>query len=83
MKKLITELPTLTASKKEEELMVYLSAANEAVGVVLLVERHGRQALIHYVSSTLQGAKINYPSMEKLVLALVHAEPPMGTNLGQ
>ncbi|GJY51082.1 reverse transcriptase domain-containing protein [Tanacetum coccineum] len=30
MKKLIMELPTLTAPKTEEELMVYLSAANEA-----------------------------------------------------
>ncbi|GJR28291.1 reverse transcriptase domain-containing protein [Tanacetum coccineum] len=78
MKKLITELPTLTASKKEEELMVYLSAANEAVGVVLLVERHGRQAPIHYVSSTQQGAEINYPSTEKLVLALVHAARRLG-----
>ncbi|GKB14828.1 reverse transcriptase domain-containing protein [Tanacetum coccineum] len=39
MKKLIAKLPTLTAPKKEEELMVYLSAANEAVSVVLLVER--------------------------------------------
>ncbi|GJW68588.1 reverse transcriptase domain-containing protein [Tanacetum coccineum] len=73
MKKLITELPTLTAPKKEVELMVYLSTANEAVSAVLLVERHGRQATIHYVSRTLQGAEINYPPMEKLVLALVHA----------
>ncbi|GJS24795.1 reverse transcriptase domain-containing protein [Tanacetum coccineum] len=39
MKKLIAELPTLTAPKKEEELMVYLSAANKAVSAVLLVER--------------------------------------------
>ncbi|GJZ45464.1 reverse transcriptase domain-containing protein [Tanacetum coccineum] len=31
MKKLIAELPTLTTPKKEEELMVYLSAANKAV----------------------------------------------------
>ncbi|GJR07600.1 reverse transcriptase domain-containing protein [Tanacetum coccineum] len=69
MKKLIAELPTLTALKKGEELMVYLSAANEAVSAVLLVERDGRQALIHYVSKTLQGAEINYPPMEKLVLA--------------
>nr|GEW35758.1 hypothetical protein [Tanacetum cinerariifolium] len=30
MKKLITKLPTLTAPRKEEELMVYLSAVNEA-----------------------------------------------------
>ncbi|GJX70757.1 reverse transcriptase domain-containing protein [Tanacetum coccineum] len=73
MKKLIAELPTLTAPKKEEELMVYLSAANEAVSAALLVERDRRQTLIHYVSRTLQDAEINYPSMEKLALALVHA----------
>nr|GEV22923.1 reverse transcriptase domain-containing protein [Tanacetum cinerariifolium] len=72
MKKLIAQLPTLTAPKKEEELMVYLSAANEAVNVVLLVERDGRQTSIHYVIRMLQGAEINYPPMEKLALALVH-----------
>ncbi|GJW99145.1 reverse transcriptase domain-containing protein [Tanacetum coccineum] len=70
MKRLITELPTLTAPMKEEELMVYLSAANKVVIAVLLVERHGRQAPIHYVSRILQGAEINYLPMEKLVLAL-------------
>ncbi|GJZ16649.1 reverse transcriptase domain-containing protein [Tanacetum coccineum] len=48
MKKLITELPTLMAPRKEEERMVYLSTANEAFIAVLLVERHGRQAPIHY-----------------------------------
>ncbi|GJW18264.1 reverse transcriptase domain-containing protein [Tanacetum coccineum] len=73
MKKLIAELPTLTDPKKEEEFMVYLSATNKAVSAVLLVERKGRQTLIHYVSRTLQGAEINYPPMEKLALALVHA----------
>ncbi|GKE31094.1 reverse transcriptase domain-containing protein [Tanacetum coccineum] len=73
MKKLIAELPTLMAPEKEEELMVYLSAANEAVSVVLLVEREGRQAPIHYVSRTLQGAEINYPPIENLALALIHA----------
>ncbi|GKA22797.1 reverse transcriptase domain-containing protein [Tanacetum coccineum] len=58
MKKLIAELPTLMAPEKEEELMVYLSAANEAVSVVLLVEREGRQAPIHYVSRTLQDTMV-------------------------
>nr|GEV24413.1 hypothetical protein [Tanacetum cinerariifolium] len=72
MKKLIAELPTLTAPKKEEELMVYLSAANEAVSSVLLVERDGRQTSIHYVSRMLQGVKLIYPPMEMLALALVH-----------
>ncbi|GJT98259.1 reverse transcriptase domain-containing protein [Tanacetum coccineum] len=73
MNKLIAELPTLTDPMKDEELMVYLSATNEAVSVVLLAERKGRQVPIHYVSRVLQGAKINYPPMEKLTLALVHA----------
>ncbi|GJR45966.1 reverse transcriptase domain-containing protein [Tanacetum coccineum] len=73
MKKLIVELPTLTAIKKEKELMVYLSAANEAVSAVVLVERNRRQTSIHCISRTLQDAKINYPPMEKLALALVHA----------
>ncbi|GJR72491.1 reverse transcriptase domain-containing protein [Tanacetum coccineum] len=41
MKKLIAELPTLTAPMKDEELMVYLSEASEAVSAVLLVERNG------------------------------------------
>ncbi|GKA21796.1 reverse transcriptase domain-containing protein [Tanacetum coccineum] len=73
IKRLITKLPTLTTPKKEEELMVYLSVANERVSTVLLVEKQGRQAPIHYVSRTLQGAEINYLLMEKLVLALVYA----------
>ncbi|GJU48514.1 reverse transcriptase domain-containing protein, partial [Tanacetum coccineum] len=73
IKKLIAKLPTLTAQKKEEELMVYLSAANKEVSAILLVERHGGEAPIHYVSRMLQDAEINYPSMEKQVLALVHA----------
>ncbi|GKC87303.1 reverse transcriptase domain-containing protein [Tanacetum coccineum] len=73
MKKLIAKLPTLTAPKKEEELIVYLLAANEAVSAILLVERNGRQTPIHYVSRMLQGVEINYPPMEKLALALVHA----------
>ncbi|GJR48218.1 reverse transcriptase domain-containing protein [Tanacetum coccineum] len=73
MKRLIAELPTLTAPMKDEELMVYLLAANEAVNAVLLVERNERQMPIHYVSLSLQGAEVNYALMEKLALALVHA----------
>ncbi|GJY35687.1 reverse transcriptase domain-containing protein [Tanacetum coccineum] len=69
----LSELQMLTAPMEDEELMVYLSATNEAVSIVLLVERNERQILIHYVSRALQGAEINYHPMEKLSLALVHA----------
>ncbi|GJW40319.1 reverse transcriptase domain-containing protein [Tanacetum coccineum] len=67
------KLPTLTAPMKDDELMGYLSAVDEAVSVVLLVERKGRRMPIHYVSRSLQGTKINYAPMEKLALAQVHA----------
>ncbi|GJU46540.1 reverse transcriptase domain-containing protein [Tanacetum coccineum] len=73
MKKLVSELPTLTTPKKGETLMMYLAATNEAVSAVLLTKRDGRQMPIHYVSRSLQGAKTNYAPMEKLALALVHA----------
>ncbi|GKC75577.1 reverse transcriptase domain-containing protein [Tanacetum coccineum] len=76
MKKLIADLPTLTAPIKDEELMVYLSTANEVVSAVLLVERNGRQPSIHYVSRSLQGSEVNYAPLEKLALALVHAAKP-------
>ncbi|GJS12722.1 reverse transcriptase domain-containing protein [Tanacetum coccineum] len=58
IKKLIAEIPTLTTLMKDEELMVYLSAANEAVSVVLLVERNRRKIPIHYVSEAFQGHTI-------------------------
>ncbi|GKA12876.1 reverse transcriptase domain-containing protein [Tanacetum coccineum] len=61
----------LTAPMKGEELMVYLSATDEVVSVVLLVERRGRQMPIHYVSRSLQGVEVNYALMGKLALALV------------
>ncbi|GJY35548.1 reverse transcriptase domain-containing protein [Tanacetum coccineum] len=73
IKKLVSELPTLTTPKKGETLMMYLDATNKAVSAVLLTERDGRQMPIHYVSQSLQGAETNYAPIEKLSLALVHA----------
>ncbi|GJV34594.1 reverse transcriptase domain-containing protein [Tanacetum coccineum] len=73
MKKLIAELPTLTAPMKREELIMYLAAAREVVSAVLMTEREAKQMPVYFVSRALQGPEINYTSMEKLVLALVHA----------
>ncbi|GJR30683.1 reverse transcriptase domain-containing protein [Tanacetum coccineum] len=43
MKKLIAELPTLTAPRENEELIIYLAAAKEAISAVLMTDREGRQ----------------------------------------
>ncbi|GJX01942.1 reverse transcriptase domain-containing protein [Tanacetum coccineum] len=70
---LIAELPMLTAPKEKEELIVYLAAAKEEISAVLMTERNRKQMPIYFVSRALQGPKINYTSMEKLILALVSA----------
>ncbi|GJR47031.1 reverse transcriptase domain-containing protein [Tanacetum coccineum] len=73
MKQLIAELPMLTAPMEKEELIVYLTAAKETVSAVLMTEREAKQMPIYFVNRALRGPDINYTSMEKLVLALVHA----------
>ncbi|GJV08536.1 reverse transcriptase domain-containing protein [Tanacetum coccineum] len=73
MKQLIAELPMLVAPMEKEELIVYLAAAKETVSAVLMTEREAKQMPIYFVSRALRGPKVNYMSMEKLVLALVHA----------
>ncbi|GJS51748.1 reverse transcriptase domain-containing protein [Tanacetum coccineum] len=73
MKKLIAELPMLTAPKENEELIIYLAAAKEAISAVLMTEREGKQIPVYFVSRALRGPKINYNPMEKLVLALLSA----------
>ncbi|GJT62589.1 reverse transcriptase domain-containing protein [Tanacetum coccineum] len=73
MKKLIAELPILTAPMEKEELIVHLMAAREAVSAVLMTKREAKQMPIYFVSCALQGPEIIYTPMEKLVLDLVHA----------
>nr|GEW49948.1 reverse transcriptase domain-containing protein [Tanacetum cinerariifolium] len=73
MKQLIAKLPMLTEPKEEEELIMYLAAAKEAISAVLMTEKDGKQVPIYFVSCALQGPEINYTMMEKLILALVSA----------
>nr|GEV27805.1 reverse transcriptase domain-containing protein [Tanacetum cinerariifolium] len=73
MKKVIAELPMLTAPKEKEELIVYLAAAKEAINAVLMTKMNRKQMPIYFVSRVLQGLEINYTPMEKLIRALVSA----------
>nr|GEW39262.1 hypothetical protein [Tanacetum cinerariifolium] len=71
MKKFMEILPTLTAPIKGELLIMYLTASAKSISASLLAEREGRQVPIYFVSRVLQGAKINYLTLEKLMLTLV------------
>nr|XP_043614235.1 uncharacterized protein LOC122586293 [Erigeron canadensis] len=73
MKEYIANLPTLTTPEPKETLFVYLAASAECVSAVLIAERERQQIPIYFVSRVLQGAEVNYPGLEKLALALVHA----------
>ncbi|GJX63106.1 reverse transcriptase domain-containing protein [Tanacetum coccineum] len=72
MKKLIMDLPSLTPPWEKETLYAYLAVSVEAVSVVLLTDRKGRQCPVQYVSRTLNEAERNYAPMEKLALSLIH-----------
>ncbi|GJS53453.1 reverse transcriptase domain-containing protein [Tanacetum coccineum] len=69
----LQKLPTLTAPREHEELIIYLAAAKEAISAVLMTDREGRQIPVYFVSRTLRGPEVNYTPMEKLVLALLSA----------
>ncbi|GJZ67665.1 reverse transcriptase domain-containing protein [Tanacetum coccineum] len=73
MKRYIEKLPTLVAPKAGENLIVYLGASKECINAVLMAERGKDQRPIYFVSRVLHGAELNYPIMEKLVLALFYA----------
>ncbi|GKE76677.1 reverse transcriptase domain-containing protein, partial [Tanacetum coccineum] len=60
MKKLIAELPMLTAPKENEELIMYLAAVKKAISAVLMTERGGKQLQVYFVSRALRGPEINY-----------------------
>ncbi|GKE51744.1 reverse transcriptase domain-containing protein [Tanacetum coccineum] len=73
LKQHLSELPMLVAPKPKEELIVYLSASHGAISAVLMTERGMVQTPVYFVSRALQGLKLNYTPMEKLVLLLVFA----------
>nr|GEX46597.1 reverse transcriptase domain-containing protein [Tanacetum cinerariifolium] len=73
LKQHLSELPLLVAPKPKEELIVYLFASYGAISVVLMTERGMVQTPVYFVSRALQGPKLNYTPMEKLVLSLVFA----------
>nr|GEU39210.1 reverse transcriptase domain-containing protein [Tanacetum cinerariifolium] len=61
------------APKPKKELIVYMSASYGAISAALMTERGMVQMPVYFVSRALQGPKLNYTSMEKLVLSLVLA----------
>ncbi|GKE08944.1 reverse transcriptase domain-containing protein [Tanacetum coccineum] len=73
MKELLEALPTVTAPIKGETMIMYLTASEQSISAVLMAERGKKQVPMYFVSLTLHGAELEYPELEKLILALVYA----------
>ena len=72
MKEYLHHLPTLTSHRPGDKLYLYLSAADGAVSIALILKK-GVQMPVYYVSRVLRESETRYVQAEKLVLALIHA----------
>lgn len=54
-----------------ETFYLFISISSSAVSGVLVKKYQGKQNLIFYVSKSLDGKEIRYPTLEKLALAVV------------
>ncbi|XP_017237355.1 uncharacterized protein LOC108210538 [Daucus carota subsp. sativus] len=71
LKKFLASPPLLTTASPSEDLSVYLSASDNAVGAVLVKETDNGQQPIYYVSQILKEAETRYPPIQKTAFALV------------
>jgi hypothetical protein len=74
LKHALTSAPLLQPPYYNEDLFLYLVAADLTINIVLvqqvdLLEEH----IIYYLSQGLVGPELNYSHVEKLSLATVHA----------
>ena len=57
----------------DEVLFAYLAVASHAISFVLIREDSGIQRPVYYVSKSLHEVEVRYLSLEKAILAVVHA----------
>ncbi|GJR37301.1 reverse transcriptase domain-containing protein [Tanacetum coccineum] len=69
MKELLEALPIVTAPVNGETLIVYLAASKESISGVLMAERGKKKVPMYFVSRTVHGVELEYPELEKLILA--------------
>ena len=63
----------MSSPEVDEVLFAYLAVASHAVSFVLIQVDSGIQRPVYYVSKSLHEAEVRYLSLEKAILAIVHA----------
>ena len=73
LKEYLSRPPIMSSPEVDEVLFAYLAVAPHAVSFVLIREDSGIQRPVYYVSKSLHEAEVRYLSLEKVILAVVHA----------
>ena len=63
----------MSPSKEGENLYLYLAVSTTVVSAALIREKAKKQLPVYYFSQAFQGAKSNYPRIEKIAFALIVA----------
>ena len=63
----------MSSPEVDEVLFTYLAIASHAVSFVLIREDSGVQRPVYYISKSLHEVEVWYLSLEKAILAMVHA----------
>ena len=73
LKEYLYRPPIMSSLEVDKVLFAYLAVAPHAVSFVLIREDNGIQRPVYYVSKSLHDAEVRYLSLEKAILAVVHA----------
>ena len=73
LKEYLSRPPIMSSPEVDKVLFVYLAVASYAVSFVLIREDSSIQRPVYYVSKSLHEAEVRYLSLEKAILAAVHA----------
>ena len=63
----------MVAPSANKELLVYLAASEDVIGVLVAQEVDGQEKPIYYLSKLLKGPELKYPQTDKLYVALIYA----------
>ena len=73
LKEYMSRPPIKSSPEVDEVLFAYIAVAPHAVSLVLIWVDNGVQRPVYYVSKSLHEAEVRYLSLEKVILAVVHA----------
>ena len=73
LKEYLSRPHIMSSPEVDEVLFAYLAVASHAVSFVLIREDSGIQRPVYYISKSLHESEVRYLSLEKAILAVVHA----------